>query len=150
MRFLMLGFSALCLMTALACGDDPIKPEDLVGQYELVSADGGPLPSVLKASASCDELLVGGTLHMQTDGSYLLHLDLEEDCTRGGGGTQEDQRSFEGLYTLDGQDLTFTVDSGPTSADSFSGSTSTSAIDLVIATDLAATGSLELRLLRSS
>jgi hypothetical protein len=150
MRFLTLGFSALCLIATLACGDDPIKPEDLVGRYEVVSANGGPLPNVLRASASCDELLVGGTLHLQSDGSYSLQLDLEEDCTRGGGGIQEDQRSFGGLYTLDGQGLTFTVDSGPTSADSFSGSTSTSSIDLIIATDLAATGSLALRLLRSS
>lgn len=95
-----------------ACDDGPITPEEIAGDYALVQAYDTALPVIVRASESCDTYLVDGTLSLESNGSFTLILDQEEDCSRAGGSTLPEQRSYGGSFALNGASLTFAWDAG--------------------------------------
>lgn len=119
-RFLF-GASLLVAGLPVACGENPLRPEQITGDYFLESVNSLRLPVILAASESCYELLEGGTLSLD-DGAFTLQLRRQTDCTRGGGGVDESQDSSVGSYDLNGRTITLTVSSGPLAGASLSGS----------------------------
>ncbi|MGH7544766.1 MAG: hypothetical protein ACREKI_01125 [Gemmatimonadota bacterium] len=135
--------SLLCALLVAACDGDPIGPEDLAGHYTLVSSgEDGQQRELLRASESCDEWLVFGTLDLAEDASYSLVLELENDCTRGGGGVTEEERTSAGTFHVSGLTLTLAAESG-TLFDEIGGFLRAGAVELIVP-DLAAAGDLTL------
>jgi hypothetical protein len=103
-------------MAGLAgCGsDDPVSPEQLMGEYVLLQVNGSDLPSRTWTSEGMSEEATAGLLVLEpaptaapTDmsgGLYSLSLDLRTSL---GGGTVETSLSNRGLWTLDGDRLSF-------------------------------------------
>jgi hypothetical protein len=141
--------ASLSLLAAVACGDTPIGPQTLAGQYELAGAEAVPLPVILQASESCEDRLVGGVLTIDSSGGFTLLLNLEEDCTRGGGGIQQRQQVDTGSFTLEDGTLTFAVESSSTSRETITGVVVSADHIRVTVTDLDVTGHLDLAFMRS-
>lgn len=144
MRIRILALALLCAVFIPACDGNPIRPEDLAGSYSLVSSgEDGQQRELLSASESCDEWLVFGTLGLGEDATYSLLLELEIDCTRGGGEVVEDERSSAGTFTVSGRTLTLTAESGTLPAEELSGFVRDGSIEIIVP-DLAAAGDLKL------
>lgn len=81
----MLNMRAMAvLMTALsltAC-DDFVGPWGLSGTYDLQSANGDPVPSVVYSRGGTNPLVVtltGGLLRLRDDDTFTLDIDYAED-----------------------------------------------------------------------
>lgn len=136
--------SLLCALLVAACDGDPIGPEDLAGHYSLISSgEDGQQRELLRASENCDEWLVFGTLDLAEDATYSLALELENDCTRGGGGVTEEERTSAGSFQVSGITLTFDADGGSLAAEEFTGSIAPDGVEIVVP-DLHVAGDLSL------
>ena len=112
-----LSTSALAILIAalVGCsGDDPVTPEQLMGEYVLLQVNGEDLPSTTWTSEGMSEEATAGQLILEpaptatpTDisgGQYSLSLDLRTNL---GGGTVETSLADHGFWTLDGDRLSF-------------------------------------------
>ncbi len=96
---------------AAACGES--EPVELAGAYTLASVEGRSPPQLVGATTECDVNLVGGRILFGPnelgleDGQFDLGLDLETDCSRGGGGTSEETVGYTGTVAVDNRDVTF-------------------------------------------
>jgi hypothetical protein len=108
MRAAVLSALLIALPFVASCGD-PLKPDDLRGDYTLVSQDGRALPQLLSATLSCDVSLTGGLLTFSASGSdFTLDLTGSMDCSRGGGPVQVVGWTYPGSYAIDGRRIEFT------------------------------------------
>jgi len=105
----------LALLATAGCGgDDPVTPEQLMGEYSLVMVNGVDLPATTWTSDGMSEEATGGQLVLEsaptaapTDmlgGLYSLSLSLR---TNVGGGPVDTNLFDGGLWTLDGDQLSF-------------------------------------------
>ena len=91
---------------AIGCGD-PLSVEELAGTYQLTAMDARSLPQLLSATVECDEWVQVGNLTLQPSGEFMLVVQGELDCTRGGGQVQMIGWEYPGSYSVVGRTLQF-------------------------------------------
>ena len=106
-RFLIAGLVALA-----ACADSsPTEAKTHVGTYLLQSAAGQPAPAIIHSlideasGQSIVLLLLGDTLEVHADGTYIQHARLELRVD--GVFTGRSRWSDHGIYSLHGSDIHF-------------------------------------------
>ena len=68
-------FPAVLLLGAVACGDDPFGPDDIVGRYGLRSIAGERFPVLIPPAPPPFRYLVfGGSLELHADRTFALTL----------------------------------------------------------------------------
>lgn len=68
-----LGFVAVA---ASACGSDPLTPEKVAGEYDLIRVDDAPLPVVVAETETRVEEITGGELILFAFAEYTLTVDF--------------------------------------------------------------------------
>jgi hypothetical protein len=96
------GFVPL-LPLVLACGD-PGGP--VVGAYMLTAIDDVPVPHLVAATATCDEMVVSGSLILESAGTFILQVRQAQDCSATGGSVDTFATTVAGAYTVAGPHLT--------------------------------------------
>ena len=66
----------LVALAGLACGSDPVTPEELAGEYGLVRVDGARLPVVVGQTETRTEEIIGGELILFAFAEYTLTVDF--------------------------------------------------------------------------
>ncbi len=118
-RLVLASIVALLMSGPLGCGDDdPVTPEQLLGEYTLLQVNGMDLPATTWTAEGLSEEATAGQLVLATaptgsptdmaGGRYTIRLELR---TNAGGGTAETSLVDQGLWTLDGSALSFDSDS---------------------------------------
>jgi len=111
----------VALPLVVSCGDT-LAPSDVAGDYTLVGQDGRNLPQLLSATLTCDVFLTGGSLALSgAPSAFILLLNGNMDCSRGGGPIQPMGWSYSGTFTLEGRRIEFTSPQVGGGAVSFSG-----------------------------
>jgi hypothetical protein len=103
--------AALTLGTAAALGACGTEPNERPLRAEY--ADGYEPPLVLSATASCDHTLTHVLLVLGDEGSFELSTNVQDDCTRGGGGFSFAEVFRTGRYARLDAALSFTSDGSP-------------------------------------
>jgi hypothetical protein len=92
--------AATLLLGSLACSD-PITPESLAGEYNLVSADGSSIPATI---ATSDTLVVtevtGGRLVLLANQNYSLFVDFRITNPQQPGNPTTERFTDVGPYTF--------------------------------------------------
>lgn len=112
MRLRPLLSTAFLLCGVLAC-DDGMAPPDPGGASYSAEFDPG---SIIYATINCDRLMTHAILSLggpRTRG-FDLSINITEDCTHAGGGYTYWEVLILGHYAVEGDELTFTPDSGST------------------------------------
>jgi hypothetical protein len=105
------------------CGTEPESPPF---QTYAVSYVPG---SLVGATEQCDHLVTHVVLEVGDDGNFELSANVQDDCTRGGGGFTDGEVFRIGTFTRQGGTLSFT--SQGAAAPEFSGQLDLGAIVLV-------------------
>jgi len=95
------------VVLVLGCGDGS-GPSDVVGMYDLTSVNQAPPPALVQATVNCDVYLDGATAELQA-GTFSLDFQQTTDCTRAGGTQTVDNITFNGSYSVVGNQITFTI-----------------------------------------
>jgi hypothetical protein len=119
-----LGFAILYLAIwgqLAACGTEP---DDRLAQF--LYAVGYEPPQVISTTEECDHLVTHVLLVLSEAGSFELSTNVQDDCTRTGGGFADGEVFRLGTYTRQGPTLSFTSDGA--ALPEFSGTLDTEAI----------------------
>lgn len=92
----------------LAACDDPIRPDDLAGDYQAVAIDGAPPPRVVAWSEECWWSLVEAHLTMHDTGHFLLNYTEHGGCGDNPG--IELPGVLEGEFGISGERVIFRVE----------------------------------------
>jgi hypothetical protein len=109
---------ACVIAAALACGTEPIE---LASSYSVSTVNGKQPPQLVGATVTCDVNVGGGNLRVGSsfDPSvpvasdyFELFLNVLEDCSRAGGGTNESSYGYTGTIAVEGRRVVFTTARG--------------------------------------
>jgi hypothetical protein len=117
---------------ALALGACSTEPNTRPFRAEY--ADGYEPPLVLSATEACDRTVTHVLLEIGDEGFFELSTNVQDDCTRGGGGFTGGEVYRTGTYARQGATLSFTSDGSP--APEFTGTLEPGRIVLVFAPGL--------------
>ena len=96
-----IGVAAGALL--LGCGDT-LGP--VAGPYVLTFLDSVQVPDVVASSPACDQLVLRGSLDLQTSASFVLQVTQVQDCARTGGTVDTFTTTRAGSFTRAGDQLT--------------------------------------------
>jgi len=96
---------------ALALGACSTEPSERL--IRALYADGYDPPLVLSATLTCDHTLTHVLLELDDEGSFELSTNVQDDCTRAGGGFDGAEVFRIGSYTRLGPTLSFTSEGRP-------------------------------------
>lgn len=100
------------------CEQDPLQPEDLVGNYPLTQVNGTWLPFLVDEGPSCTTLqgntgsyslqLVSGEFRSRTPGTWVVLFEYRATCTSSPGDTDVSEHGTvsNGRYELEGNAIT--------------------------------------------
>jgi hypothetical protein len=93
-----------------SCGDDTLTDltETLPGSYTLQTVNGDVLPRTVSGGAEGEFTVLGGTLEVRHDGSFVETLDVEVAAQDGS--TAPGSRRKEGSWSIVGSAVQFDVD----------------------------------------
>jgi hypothetical protein len=106
------------VVAALACGTEPIE---LASRYSVSTVNGKQPPQLVGATVECDVNVGGGNLTVGSgfDPSvpvapdyFELWLNVLQDCSRGGGSTDEASYGYTGTIAAEGRRVVFTTARG--------------------------------------
>jgi hypothetical protein len=105
--------SMLVLALALhlpSCGDDALTDltETLPGSYSLQTVNGEELPRTISGGSEGELTVLGGTLEVRHDGSFVETLDVEVAAQGGSAATGSWRK--EGSWSIVGSAVQFDVD----------------------------------------
>lgn len=96
---------ALTLLTLGARAQSPTQAQ----MYRLVEIGGQPLPVVVEQEGECREEIRGGTLTLETAGTWTLVLEERDVC---GDQVDDSEDREQGRYAVEGQTVRFLNDNG--------------------------------------
>ncbi len=101
----------LLALVAGACGGT--EPIELADSYVLSTVEGGSPPRLVAASVECDVLVGGGSLTFGPAEQFELTLEVETDCSRGGGESPDNSTyGYVGTADVDGRRVVFNTATG--------------------------------------
>lgn len=95
--------AVILALSAVACSDS-ISPESLAGTYQLISVD-GELPFVIDDDGTTVTSVTAGTLTLTAAGTMTASLTVTATTSSG---TTTEMEGSSGVYTVDGNTITFT------------------------------------------
>jgi hypothetical protein len=105
---------ALTLVLAAGACNDSSGPDTVDGRYDLVTVNGAAAPQTVFTGTAGESIeLTDAHLVLQAGGTVLLGLDTR-NLVNGAQVGAPHIDSFNGGYTLDGDDLSFSALRGPT------------------------------------
>lgn len=118
------AFIAVCATVLLAACSDLTSPNSAVGNYSLARVNGDALPILWTSTATEDVDLVGGTLDIRSNGSFLGTFTYR---TTSSFGTSTSTDQFSGTWSESnaGTDVVLTVSGQGTVTATRSGNTLT-------------------------
>ena len=126
LRVVFLAFLGFGLV---ACGDDGIGPEDIVGTYGLQSIDGEGLPAVFsEIGATVLAEVTAGSVTLNEDMTCSSSLTIRREQN---GTVTTSVDAAECTYTFNSGAITLTFPAGPAGGSTTSGSISGSMLTLI-------------------